>query len=336
MRLDYVNQTILQTYAQCPHLFKMRKLGFKHEQKKKVGEFSPQKGWGDVTTIGKAIHSVLPRYVEKGKNSALRMLAKQVRTAKQWDEARPLFERLTEIVSVNDGVKAEETLEFRIRGLPVCQASVDFIIRRNGAVEVIELKTGWKLRGKVEIEQDIEARWYMFMLNNLFPNVEKRLKYLFLRHETWVDVDPEPLDLFYVGERVGEIETDKQFLPNRAYCPTCEYITHCKIGLGGDSPQEIAGQYLHYKAKADAYLELLKKRVTEPVRLGNWGFYWAKVRNYKILDRNKFVDWLMEAKIGFKPDMSDLKKKHPGLVPRAVSNGLLTESDATRFTVVKG
>lgn len=336
MKLDYVNQTVIEEYLQCPHLFKMRKLGFKHAPKKKVGEFSPQKGWGDVTTIGKAIHSVLPVYVEKGKNSALRLLATKVGTAKQWDEAKAIFETIADEIKVVSGMKAEEKLEFITRGLPMCEASVDFIIRRKDWVRVIELKTGWKMKGKVEIEKDIEARWYMFMLNNLFPDVEKKLSYFYARHNTWVDVDPDPLDLFYVGELCSNIEQDTQFLPNRSYCPVCPFITHCKIGIGGSTPADIFGQYLHYKAKTDAYLNLLKETAEgSEIRMGDWVAYWAKVKKREIVDLREFLEFLDGNGVMVKPDMSELKKKYPALLPDAVELGFLKESDYTKFTVVR-
>lgn len=341
MKVNFLSPSLIQDYLECPHLYFIKFPA--HSTSRRTLEFSASDSQTTLMNVGQAVHDGAKVYLEEGSKEAKACLFEKLRDIRIVEEAWRLLTHLIELLAMYKPLGCEDKYKIQIDGLPPCEARFDFFVPTAGSRRVIELKTGWKLRTREELEQGIEARFFKFILNEVYgEDSDIRISYLFLRHDEWVDVNPIPLDIDYLRHFSGMVEKDSSHFPNRANCYKCSMILACDAvrnlrveNLRQDST-EIALQYLHYKAKTDAYQGLLKTYCQhEDLRVGNWHFYWALVHSYRITSMKNLFRLFRERKIFIKPDMSVLKKHYPDVLDMAVESGYVDKKSFTKFSCIK-
>lgn len=333
MKVEFISQSIIEDYLDCPYLFYLR-----HKGRGGAKPMQRQPTNRDTLAMkaGQGVHKVMGTYFKKGRNSAYRELMKYLNRPEQIKEAKELLEQLGNMITFSGDVQFEEEHKLQIGEMPEFRVAFDIVQRSDGHIRVIELKTGWKMKSRMDVEDTLEARYYQFMLERLYPDKKFEISYLYLRHECFFTVDPVPIEMTYLASLVNEIECKTKFEPNFGYCSRCPFILTCDVKIEGMETLDVAARYLRHQAYARTYYEMLKNIAKEEkIELGGWSFFWTAVKGHRIRDFKGFMNFLRQCNVNVKPDMSVLSNKYGTVLEEAVRRGFLDESTYTKFSVIQ-
>lgn len=333
MKIDKLSHSMIEDFLHCPFLFKTY-YGGKGGEKPQQDN---QPKYAGVQRVGEAVHKSFKEYFEGSRTKSFKIVTEIVRDPVLVQEAVNFLSYLAEAIDCYKPFVCEKELWYVPQdiSLPQLYTRLDFLSTVNDKLRMIELKTGWNLHGQKEIEQTVEARMYRYMTDKIFGVGKVQLTYYYLRHDTIVNVDPEPIDegfLLHVYKMMTEAES---YNPNPSHCPRCNMIGTCKAPMVPTSSdiQEVALMYLHHDAKAKAYRELLKEYCkNEPLDVGHWRFHLVPVASYKVQNYKGFWKFLKEKGIFVGPDMRYLHRKCSNELRQAEERGLLQATFYTRFS----
>lgn len=199
-------------------------------------------------SLGLSIHKTLEEYHKAGKDSLDELMnfynqhwvnegfLNPQQTMTFYDKGKRMLDqyfefcktRKTEIVAV------EKDFRYSL-GKRMLRGIIDRIDRwPDGRIEVIDYKTHNEMWDQSKIDSDLQLTLYSLGCKNALNLQPASLSYFFLAHNKFVSTvrTPEQEQAALVEiEAVAEKIEQKDFTPNTAQCPRCDFKTSCRYSV---------------------------------------------------------------------------------------------------------